>query len=114
MQHSILISLPDGRAISWSDRVHSTGEAEGQQERRERAGGRLVLGGVVMSGIVLMQGRLFLGIVAAIWEWLRVEPTMDYESEDSDDGQICFSFLGEGVSCWIVHWWLEVAVGAVM
>ena len=47
------------------------------EERRERAGGRLVLGGVVMSGVVLMQGRLFLGIVAAIWEWLRVEPTMD-------------------------------------
>jgi len=45
--------------VDWID----SGEAEGQQKRRERAGERLVLGGVLMSGIVLMQGRLFLGIV---------------------------------------------------
>ncbi len=57
--------------VDWIDSIHSTGEAEGQQERRQRAGGRLVLGGVVMSGVVLMQGRLFLGTVAAIREWLR-------------------------------------------
>ncbi len=36
-------------SVDWIDSIHSTGEAEGQQERRARAGGRLVLGGVVMS-----------------------------------------------------------------
>ncbi len=43
-----------------------------------------------------MQGRLFLGIVAAIWECLKVEPTTDSGSEDRDDGQILLFFLGGG------------------